>query len=83
MERTASPPPAWLLADTCLAFAPVPQQRNRADGWVEILAIGEAAAVAALERACADGPPAARVVAVRRGEGEDDGSRGFRQRETA
>jgi len=33
MERTASPSPARLLADTCLAFAPVPQQRNRADGW--------------------------------------------------
>ena len=26
-------PPAALLADTCLAFAPVPQQRRRADGW--------------------------------------------------
>ncbi|WP_293698230.1 MULTISPECIES: hypothetical protein [unclassified Sphingopyxis] len=31
MEQTA--PPAALLADTCLAFAPVPQQRHRADGW--------------------------------------------------
>ena len=27
------PPPAPLLADTCLAFTPVAQQRNRADGW--------------------------------------------------
>ena len=26
-------PPAPLLADTCLAFAPVTQQRHRADGW--------------------------------------------------
>ena len=33
MERTDSPSPAQLLADSCLAFAPVPQQRNRADGW--------------------------------------------------
>jgi hypothetical protein len=31
MEQTA--PPAALLADTCLAFTPVPQQRLRADGW--------------------------------------------------
>ena len=26
-------PPAPLLAGTCLAFHPVPQQRRRADGW--------------------------------------------------
>lgn len=25
--------PALLLTDSCLAFAPVPQQRRRADGW--------------------------------------------------
>jgi acylphosphatase len=56
--------------------------RNRADGSVEILAIGEPAAVAALEQACAEGPRAARVVAVARSAAEDDGSRGFRQRET-
>jgi hypothetical protein len=31
MEHT--PPPAPLLADTCLAFIPVAQRRNRADGW--------------------------------------------------
>ena len=31
MEHT--PPPAPLLAGTCLAFTPVAQQRNRADGW--------------------------------------------------
>ena len=28
-----APPPALLLAGTCLAFTPVAQQRNRADGW--------------------------------------------------
>jgi hypothetical protein len=33
MEPSPSPPPALLLAETCLAFAPVPQQRHRADGW--------------------------------------------------
>lgn len=31
MEHTT--PPAPLLAGTCLAFAPVPHQRHRADGW--------------------------------------------------
>ena len=33
MEPPASPPSSLLLADSCLAFAPVPQQRHRADGW--------------------------------------------------
>ena len=28
-----TPPPARLLADSCLAFIPVAQQRHRADGW--------------------------------------------------
>jgi len=56
--------------------------RNRADGSVEILAIGEPGAISALEEACAAGPPAARVTAVRRAPAEDDGSHGFRQRET-
>lgn len=28
-----TPPPARLLADSCLAFTPVAQQRHRADGW--------------------------------------------------
>lgn len=31
MERPDSPAP--LLAGTCLAFTPVPAQRQRADGW--------------------------------------------------
>jgi acylphosphatase len=56
--------------------------RNRLDGSVEILAIGAAAAIDALAAACAAGPPAARVTAVRRRPAEDDGSQGFRQRRT-
>jgi acylphosphatase len=56
--------------------------RNRADGSVEILAIGEDAAIDALERACASGPAAARVTAVRRAAAADDGSPSFRQGET-
>ncbi|MEI4508864.1 hypothetical protein WBQ88_19640 [Sphingopyxis sp. CCNWLW253] len=34
MEQLTPPPP--LLADTCLAFTPVPQQRCRADGWTPV-----------------------------------------------
>jgi hypothetical protein len=49
---------------------------------VEVLAIGEADAVEALERACASGPPAAQVTAVRRSPAADDGSQGFAQRPT-
>jgi acylphosphatase len=56
--------------------------RNRADGSVEILAIGEAEAVAGLERAVAEGPQAAHVSSVRRMPAEDDGSQGFHQRKT-
>jgi len=56
--------------------------RNRADGSVEVLAIGESAAIDALEAACRAGPPAAQVTAVLRSPAEDDGAAGFRQRET-
>ena len=56
--------------------------RNRLDGSVEILALGAAEAIDALERACAEGPPAARVAVVRRSPAEDDGTEGFRQRHT-
>ena len=56
--------------------------RNRADGSVEILAIGEPAALDALERACRIGPSAARVTQVTRRPAEDDGSADFVQRQT-
>ena len=56
--------------------------RNRADGSVEILAIGEASAIGALQRACASGPPAAQVTSVTRSPAEDDGSADFDQRGT-
>jgi acylphosphatase len=56
--------------------------RNRRDGSVEILAIGEPGAIDALEHAAGEGPPGARVTAVRRAPAEDDGSQGFDQRET-
>lgn len=56
--------------------------RNRREGWVELLAIGEAGAVDALERACAQGPTAAQVTAVVRSDAEDDGSADFSEKAT-
>lgn len=54
--------------------------RNRADGSVEVLAIGEARALDGLAAACRQGPSAARVTSVRRSPAEDDGSDGFDER---
>jgi len=56
--------------------------RNRRDGWVELLAIGDRGAVDELERACAEGPEAARVTGVTRTDGQDDGSAGFTEKAT-
>jgi acylphosphatase len=53
--------------------------RNRRDGSVEALAIGDAAAVAALVRACRDGPALARVDRIEQEDAADDGAAGFRQ----
>lgn len=50
---------------------------NRFDGRVEVLAIGESAALDALERWLRIGSPAARVEEVRRSEAEADGREGF------
>ena len=56
--------------------------RNRADGSVEALVIGDADAVAAMIEACRDGPFAARVGEVAVGAAADDGSQGFMPRPT-
>ncbi len=56
--------------------------RNRADGSVEALVAGPAAAVEALVALCHEGPPAARVTAVNRGAGADPGPVGFVQAAT-
>lgn len=56
--------------------------RNRGDGTVEALFIGEDAAVRDMIAACRGGPSAARVAAVRERPGLDDGSEGFRQTTT-
>jgi acylphosphatase len=54
--------------------------RNRRDGSVEALAVGEAGALDQLERLCWQGPSAARVTSVRRTPASDDGSRDFEER---
>ena len=53
--------------------------RNRADGSVEALFAGEAAAVAAMLEACRQGPAAAQVTAVLPVPGTDPGPVGFCQ----
>ena len=57
--------------------------RNRADGSVEALVIGDDDAVAAMIEACGEGPFAARVGEVAVSEAADDGSCGFTPRPTA
>ncbi len=54
--------------------------RNRRDGAVELVACGEAAALADLERWLNRGPPAARVSSVDSAPGEDPDLRDFELR---
>lgn len=51
--------------------------RNRRDGSVEALLIGETEAVAGMAAACRLGPPLAQVIDVRQSPAEDDGSADF------
>jgi acylphosphatase len=57
--------------------------RNRSDGSVEALVIGEDDRVTAMIEACRVGPFAARVASLAVSDAEDDGSDGFRPRATA
>lgn len=57
--------------------------RNLTDGTVEILAIGEAAAIDQLAQACRTGPTGARVEDVERALADDDGSKDFQEAPTA
>jgi acylphosphatase len=56
--------------------------RNRADGSVEALVIGDDDSVAAIIEACRDGPFGARVSDVAISEADDDGSPGFSAKAT-
>jgi acylphosphatase len=57
--------------------------RNRADGSVEALVIGDEDRVAAIVEACREGPLGARVSDVAVSEATDDGSPGFTPKPTA
>lgn len=72
----------WWLHETARALELAGRVRNRRDGSVEALVIGEDDAIGALARACLTGPPHALVRSVDRYEAEDDGSTAFVQRET-
>ena len=56
--------------------------RNRSDGSVEALMIGEDDAVARMIEACREGPFGARVSDVAISDAEDDGSAGFTAKPT-
>jgi len=56
--------------------------RNRSDGSVEVLAIGDEAAVEQLAGLCREGPAAAFVTDIERSQAQDDGSVGFTDRPT-
>ncbi|HEY3889186.1 MAG TPA: acylphosphatase [Caulobacteraceae bacterium] len=57
--------------------------RNRCDGSVEALALGEEAILTEFIAACGKGPAGAAVGGVRVERADDDGSTTFEQRETA
>ena len=57
--------------------------RNRRDGSVEAVLIGEAVAVEAMIDACWRGPPMAWVDGIERGDAADDGGVAFEQKPTA
>ena len=56
--------------------------RNRIDGSVEALLIGDEAAIEAMTEACRQGPGLAEVAAVDRFAAADDGSADFSERTT-
>jgi acylphosphatase len=56
--------------------------RNRRDGTVEVLAIGEPTALEALVDACGRGPAGSEVRALTQSPAADDGSQDFEERAT-
>lgn len=72
----------WWVVQTARLFELNGWVRNRSDGSVEVLAIGEASAIDRLARACRGGPSAAAVKSVDIQSAEDDGSLGFEQKAT-
>jgi acylphosphatase len=72
----------WWAVQTARRLRLAGWVRNRADGSVEILAIGETDAIGQLADVCGGGPAGAAVVSVNLVAAEDDGSAGFEQRVT-
>jgi acylphosphatase len=72
----------WWVVDTARRLGLDGWVRNRADGSVEVLAIGAADDLGRLTGACGGGPAGAVVRSVRAERAKDDGSVGFEQRTT-
>jgi acylphosphatase len=72
----------WWAVEQARALGIAGWVRNRADGSVEVLAIGSPDALAAFGWACGRGPGAARVASVDRSPAEDDGSLEFSEKAT-
>ncbi len=72
----------WTLG-TARALGLAGWVRNLRSGEVEILAIGEDAAIRALAERCRDGPPAAVVTEVVASDAEAEPLTGFEKRPTA
>jgi len=72
---------AWMLRQAS-AISLRGWVRNRADGSVEALVIGDEDRVAAIVEACREGPFGARVSNVAVSEAADDGSPGFSAKAT-
>jgi acylphosphatase len=73
---------AWMMRRAS-AFGLRGWVRNRADGSVEALVIGDEDRVATIVEACREGPLGARVSDVAVSEAADDGSPGFTPKPTA
>lgn len=56
--------------------------RNRRDGSVEILALGQPEPISRLVESCGRGPPGASVSSIRTEAADDDGSGAFEQKAT-
>ncbi len=72
----------WWTVETARRLGLSGWVRNRRDGAVEIVAIGEAGAIERLAQACRLGPRSAMIDDIDRRPAEDDGTIGFDARET-
>jgi acylphosphatase len=72
----------WWTVETARRLGLNGWVRNRTDGSVEVLAIGEPDDIARLTVAAHSGPSGARVLSVTAEPAADDGSPGFEQKAT-